>query len=158
MRMRTGGMSNPAYYITLLLDIYIYICARRWVHGCCLLMYCARASNTVDCFCLDRPGWKADQGRVMYELHSTVFALLCQGNVPPGATEEIFAQTLFSYSFLPYYNRNFLFFKYIFLPIYSSLGAGDAKLECVAKAIHPVFVFFFVPRFLFRFISVAHSI
>jgi hypothetical protein len=36
------------------------------------------------------------------------------------------------------------------------LGAGDAMLECVAKAIHPVV--FFVPRILFRFISGAQYI
>lgn len=99
--MRAGGMSNPAYYITLLLDIYIYIYVCYALGAWMLFTDVLRKGQQHSELFLSRPAVMKSRSRksYVYELHSTVFALLCQGNVPPGATEKIFAQTLFSYSF-----------------------------------------------------------
>ena len=77
-------------------------------------------------------------------------------NVPPGATEKIFAQTLFSYSFLPYYNSNFCVFQ---ISIFQYIAVWERVMPC--WSVWPklsILLFFFVPRVLFQFISGAQYI
>jgi hypothetical protein len=117
MRMRDGGMSNPAYYITLLLDIYIYIYVCYALGAWMLFTDVLRKGQQHSELFLSRPAVMKSRSTksYVYELHSTAqFSLFCARVMSPlEQLRKYLPKRYFLILFLPYYNRNFFFFNYL---------------------------------------------